>query len=339
MKHLVLISDAWEPQINGVVTTLMQTVRILESRNWKVTVIHSGMFKSVPMPGYPEISLTLNPWKLKSQLCELKPTHVHIAVEGPLGITARFLLKDWGWDYTSAYHTNFPEYIKSHYGISPKLVIPLVKWFHQYSSAILVPSEGTANKLRSWGLSKSLAWGRGFDSSLFFPKPKKNDKLTLLYVGRVSEEKNIEDFLKLQTPERRLVVVGDGPARVKLEKQFPLAEFVGFKRGAELASFYQGADVFVFPSRTDTLGVVMIEAMACGTPVAAYNVEGPIDVVKDGISGALDPNDLESCVVRAANLDRALVVADSRRFSWEASCDTFESQLVPAEQVDNKSSK
>lgn len=333
MKHLVLITDAWEPQINGVVTTLTQTVRILRTRGWEVTVVHPGLFRSIPMPGYPEISLTLNPWRLRSMLLSLRPTHIHVAVEGPLGIFSRFLLKQWDWKYTSAYHTNFAEYIALHYGISPRFVIPLITWFHKYSEAILVPSESTSAKLKSWGLLKSVEWSRGFDSSLFFPALRPNNKLTLLYVGRVSVEKNIEDFLKLQTPERRLIVVGDGPERSRLEKQFPLAEFVGFKRGSELAAYYQNADVFVFPSKTDTLGVVMIEAIACGTPVAAYRVGGPMDVVRDGISGFLDPIDLDSCVTRAALLDRTGVASDSRRFSWEESCDTFERRLVPIQSV------
>lgn len=328
MKHLALITDAWEPQINGVVTTLIQTVRMLRERGWEVTVIHPGLFKSRPMPGYPEISLTLNPWKLRSMLRELKPTHVHVAVEGPLGIVARYTLKSWGWRYTTAYHTNFPEYAQTHHGIPQSAVIPLVRWFHQYSSAVLTPSQSTADKLAGWRIPNPVVWGRGFDTSLFTPIQHKNDKLTLLYVGRVSAEKNIEDFLRLQKPDRRLIVVGDGPARAQLEQNYPEAEFVGFKKGAELAAFYQQADVFVFPSRSDTLGVVMIEAMACGTPVAAYRVEGPRDVVRPAVSGVLHSSDLEVCVTLAVGLDRVEVARDAQRFSWETSCDTFEGQLV-----------
>ncbi len=328
MKHLALITDAWRPQINGVVTTLVQTVDRLRSRGWQVTVIHPGMFKTVSAPGYSEIKLALNPWKLRSLLKELRPTHVHIAVEGPLGTVARILMKRWRWQYTTAYHTNFPEYLYTFYKVPTSITIPLVKWFHQYSSAILTPSVSTAGKLNRWGLTKTVVWGRGYDETIFYPDKRENEQLELLYVGRVSDEKNIGDFLRLQKPGRRLTVVGDGPARQRLEKEFPEAVFVGFKQGKELAAYYQQADVFVFPSRSDTLGVVMIEAIACGTPVAAYRVEGPIDVVRPGINGYLHATDLETCVQLASCIDRSVVALSAKKFSWETSCDTFESQLV-----------
>ncbi len=290
------------------------------------------MFKTTNLPKYKEIDVVLNPWKLRSLLKKLNPTHVHLSVEGPLGITARLLLSKWKWRYTTAYHTNFPEYIETHIGLSKRFIIPLVRWFHKNSSAVLTPSKSTSDKLNEWRIPNSIVWGRGFNKEIFHPstargfKPK-SDKKNLLYVGRVSDEKNIEEFLKLQTDHRRLVVVGDGPARQKLEKKYPLAEFVGFKQDAALARYYQEADVFVFPSKSDTLGVVMIESIACGTPVAAYNVEGPLDVVSPSINGYLSDN-LEEAVQNAITLDRNMVVWSSRKFTWESSADTFEQSLV-----------
>lgn len=331
MKHLALITDAWQPQINGVVTTLTHVVRLLEARGWKITVIHPGLFKQAPMPGYPEIKVALNPWKLRSMLRDIQPTHVHVAVEGSLGITARLLLKHWGWCYTSAYHTNFPEYLEQHLRIPTWLTIPLVRWFHRQSSAVLTPSQTTANKLGSWGIKRAAVWGRGFDREVFTPviRPSPTGDLKLLYVGRVSVEKNIEDFLKLQRPDWSLTVVGDGPARATLEKSYPETVFVGFKTGAELARFYQDADVFVFPSRSDTLGVVMIEAMACGTPVAAYRVEGPNDLVINGVNGLKHSDDLGIATYLASWVARETVAASAQKHTWEACADTFERCLVP----------
>jgi glycosyltransferase involved in cell wall biosynthesis len=330
MKHLLLVTDAWEPQINGVVTTLVETVDRLRARGWQVTVAHPGLFRHRPMPGYPQISLALNPWRLKQLVKEVNPTHVHLAVEGPLGITARYLLRGLGWRYTTAYHTNFPEYVEAHYGLPARWVVPFVRWFHRHSAAVLVPSNSTNAKLAGWGLMQAVTWGRGFRQDIFRPVDRgPSDRLRLLYVGRVSAEKNIEDFLRLQRPGWELTVVGDGPARADLEARYPEARFVGFKRGTELASFYQQADVFVFPSRSDTLGVVMIEAIACGTPVAAYQVEGPCDVVTSGLNGVLVSNRLERAVEKAACLSREQVAASAHRFSWDTSVDAFERALVP----------
>lgn len=330
MKHLLLVTDAWEPQVNGVVTTLVETVARLQQRGWMVTVVHPRLFTHRPMPGYPQIDVTLDPWRLCALVKSLNPTHAHLAVEGPLGLTARLLFRSWGWRYTTAYHTNFPEYVEAHYGLPAGIVVPLVRWFHRRSAAVLVPSASTRDKLHEWGLTSAAHWGRGFNQDIFHPAERQpSDKLRLLYVGRVSEEKNVEAFLRLHQPDRTLTVVGDGPSRARLEAAYPQVTFVGFKKGAHLASYYQQADVFVFPSRSDTLGVVMIEAIACGTPVAAYQVEGPRDVVTDGVNGSLHPTDLDEAVRLATSLNREQVVASAEAFSWETSVDTFEKALVP----------
>lgn len=332
MKHLAIVTDAWSPQVNGVVTTMKVMVEEAEARGWTVTVIHPGMFKTIPLPGYPEIKVVVNPWKLGSLLPETVNS-IHIVTEGPLGWAARILCAARNWEFTTGFHTNFPEYLKLSAKIPLWLTYPIFRWFHQRAKAVFVPSKSTQTKLLARGFRRLVIWSRGYRPDIFNPTRRRTDLLTpskinLVYVGRVSLEKNIEAFLALRrNPDYVLWVVGDGPDRARLEA-LGGATFVGFKHGVELAEYFASADVFVFPSKTDTLGIVSIEAMACGTPVAAFDVEGPRDVVQTGLGGWLS-NNLELAVKCALLLNnRELVLENARIHTWSVAADTFYNNLV-----------
>lgn len=332
MNHLCIVTDAWHPQVNGVVTTLDQMLLRGIKHGFRVTVIHPGMFKTVPAPSYPEIKLAWNLWTL-GDLMPDDVDSVHIATEGPLGIAARLLCTKRGWRYTTGYHTNFPEYLDQRTGIPAPLFYPLFRLLHKSSRAILTPSARTVDKLKFFmHLPQAMVWGRGFDENVFKPAvpphTRGGDGLALLYVGRVSIEKNLEALLTLSEDDTyHINIVGDGPDRERLEKKYPKVSFHGYKHGAELAEFYQAADVFVFPSKTDTFGIVMVEAMACGTPVAAYPVEGPTEAVLPGVGGVLNDN-LLVAIHEAAKLDRHRVPLNAGLHNWEHSASTFFEALV-----------
>jgi glycosyltransferase involved in cell wall biosynthesis len=256
---------------------------------------------------------------------------LHIVTEGPLGWTARIICSFKNWSFTSGFHTNFPEYIKLKFKIPTKFTYFIFRWFHKRSKAVMVPSKSTSDKLISKGFSNTVVWSRGYREDIFNVSRKRTDlldgKINLLYVGRVSSEKNIEAFLDLDLPDCKLWVVGDGPDRVRLQ-ELGKATFVGFKKGIELAEYFASADVFVFPSKTDTLGIVNIEAMACGTPVAAYNVEGPRDVVINGQGGCLSDN-LKEAVINAQSLiGSSSILENAKKNTWNRACDIFYSNLV-----------
>jgi glycosyltransferase involved in cell wall biosynthesis len=332
MKKLLLITDAWLPQTNGVVTTYKNVIHELESMGVQTEVIHPGLFRSVPCPGYREIPLALDTWKIGRMIDDSAADHIHVAVEGPLGLAARFFLKRKGLQYTTSFHTRFPEYIKARFPfVSLKLGYRFMRWFHRRSRRIMVTTPGMHEDLARYGFDRMTIWGRGVNTDLFKPADKTSSGMAnpkFLYVGRVAVEKNVEAFLELELPGEK-IVVGDGPSRAALEKQYPQVKFVGYKYGEELAAYYRAADVFVFPSRTDTFGLVMLEAMACGTPVAAFPVPGPIDVVSPWLTGILDHN-LQSAALRALKLDRA----ECRKFaldrSWRACAQTLLDNLTPA---------
>jgi glycosyltransferase involved in cell wall biosynthesis len=284
------------------------------------------------MPTYPEIPLALLPGReVSRRIAAFDPDAIHIATEGPLGSAARAHCVRHGLRFTTAYHTCFPEYVKPRFGVPLALTYAWLRRFHGRSSAILVATPAIRALLEERGFRNIVDWSRGVDTDLFHPaEPRFADlrRPVFLFVGRVAVEKNLPAFLSLDLPGTKLVV-GDGPDRRMLEKRFPDAVFVGAKHGMELASYFQRADVFVFPSRTDTFGLVLAEAMACGTPVAAYPVRGPIDVVKDPAAGVLD-NDLLAAAMKALTLDREKVAAYGRRYTWEYSTRQFVANLVPA---------
>jgi glycosyltransferase involved in cell wall biosynthesis len=330
--RILLVTDAWSPQINGVVVTLSNTVRWLERWGHEVRVLSPLGFRTFPMPTYPEIPLAILPAKgVAAQFESFVPDAVHIATEGPLGIAARAYCIKHHLSFTTAYHTCFPEYIKPRFGVPLGWTYAWLRRFHSRSSAVLVSTPAVRGMLEARGFPNIADWSRGVDTQLFRPaEPRAIDlrRPVFLYVGRVAVEKNLPGFLGLDLPGTK-VVVGDGPQRRELEKRFPDTMFIGAKVGAELVSWYQRADVFVFPSRTDTFGLVMAEAMACGTPVAAFPVRGPVDVIKDPAVGVLD-NDLGAAAMAALSLDREAVRRYAERFSWEVSTRQFIANLVPA---------
>lgn len=332
--RLLLISDAWQPQTNGVVTTLTYVVRNLEQMGIEVDVIDPSRFLTAPLPGYAEIRIALNPFSIGRMIDESRPDFVHVATEGPVGLAGRAALLNRLIPYTTSFHTKFPEYFNARTGFPIAWGYRIMQWFHRPALATLCTTERQRDELRRWGFDRLKVWGRGVDTELFNPGHRTAAERTaasslpptLLYVGRVAVEKNLEAFLELDVPGRK-VVVGDGPSRRALESRFPEAEFLGYRRGVELAECYANADVFVFPSRTDTFGLVMLEANACGTPVAAFPVTGPLDAVKDGYSGALDA-DLAQAVERALTLSRADCRAWAESQSWHSITRLFVRELI-----------
>jgi glycosyltransferase involved in cell wall biosynthesis len=330
---IAIVTDAWSPQVNGVVRTLTSVTDRLRALGHDVLVISPDQYASIPCPSYPEIRLALaTRHGVGTRLTDFAPDAVHIATEGPLGIAARRFCLNHGYPFTTAYHTQFPDYLARRTGLPASVFWPFIRWFHAPATAILVSTETVRAQLRAQGLHQLVHWGRGVDLACFTPSapvPALYADLPRpiqLYVGRVAVEKNIEAFLASEQPGSR-VVVGDGPAREALARAYPHAHFVGAQTGAALAGFYAGADVFVFPSRTDTFGLVMIEAMACGTPVAAYPVSGPLDVLASA-SGVMD-EDLTQAIAGALRLDRQTCARAGRSFTWEASTRQFLNALVP----------
>ncbi len=334
--RILLVTDAWAPQVNGVAVTLSNTVRWLERWGHQVNVVSPQGFRTIPMPTYPEIPLAIFPGaKVALRIREFSPDAIHIATEGPLGSAARSYCLKNGLNFTTAYHTCFPEYVKPRFGIPLGITYAWLRRFHGASSAILVSTAAIRQLLEGRGFRNISEWSRGVDPDIFMPGPERFVELprpVFLFVGRLAVEKNLPGFLGLDLPGTKLVV-GDGPARAALEQRYPDAVFVGAKRGAELASYYRKADVFVFPSRTDTFGLVLIEAMASGLPVAAFPVRGPIDVVKDPAAGVLD-EDLGAAALAALRLDREKVAKYAQQYSWEHCTRQFLSSLVPARSLE-----
>lgn len=330
---IAIVTDAWTPQVNGVVRTLCAVTGQLRALGHDVLVISPDQYASIPCPSYPEIRLALaTRHGVGARLDDFAPDAVHIATEGPLGIAARRFCLNHGYPFTTAYHTQFPDYLARRTGLPAAMFWPFIRWFHAPASAILVSTETVRRQLRGQGLTQVVHWGRGVDLACFTPAAPMpalyadRDGPIQLYVGRVAVEKNIEAFLSNGHPGSK-VVVGDGPAREALARAYPDAHFVGAQSGAALAGYYAGADVFVFPSRTDTFGLVMIEALASGTPVAAYPVSGPLDVLTPR-SGAMDEA-LDKAIAAALRLDRTDCIAAGRAFTWEASTRQFLGALVP----------
>ncbi len=336
--RVLLATDAWAPQVNGVVNTLRNTVTWLRRFGHEVEVVTSEGLRSVPLPSYPEIRLAVAPGRaVRDRIEAFRPDAIHISTEGPIGLAARRYCVARGLAFTTAYHTRFPEYVAARTHLPTSWLYPAVKWFHRPSSAIMVATPFLRLELERRGFGNLRDWSRGVDTELFRPVDDRSHEWrspVFLYVGRVAIEKNIEAFLSLDLPGTK-VVVGDGPAREGLMRRFPSAVFAGMKHGEELVSFYQRADVFVFPSRTDTFGLVMTEAMACGTPVAAYPVSGPIDVIDDPDAGVLD-DDLRAACLRALSLDRHRVRRVAMRYSWAECTRQFAANLVSVLGADSR---
>lgn len=341
MARILIATDAWHPQVSGVVRTLEITAKLLREWGHAVELIEPNAFPSVPVPFYPEIPLcVMRPGRVYERICRFKPEYVHISTEGPLGFWVRRFCRRMGWQFTTSYHTRFPEYLKRLAGVPEGITYKFLKWFHGPSSCMMVATPSLENELIARGFSAPIRrWSRGVDLSIFRPRPKSPDEYRpasaalsyprpiLLYVGRVSHEKGIDDFLKLKTTGTRLVV-GDGPARAALERKHPDAVFLGYRTGEPLGEVYSAADLFVFPSRTDTFGIVVIEALASGLPVAAYPVTGPMDIVTRAELGALDW-DLGAAVRRALDEGKPGKCAEEgSRYTWESCTEQFLENLV-----------
>ncbi|TAL44292.1 MAG: glycosyltransferase family 1 protein, partial [Salinibacterium sp.] len=331
--RILIVTDAWEPQVNGVVRTLKSTRRELERLGHEVEFLTPEGFRTLPCPTYPDIRLSLLPGRqVRRRIEEFAPQAIHIATEGPLGIAARAYALRHRLPYTTAYHTRFPEYVRARIGMPLAVTYRFLRWFHGPAQAVMVPTEVVRRDLLAYGFpaSKVVLWSRGVDLDIFKPGPAMPHDLTrpiFLCVGRVAVEKNIEAFLRLDLPGSKWVA-GDGPALAKLKANFPEVRFTGVLDQAELATLYNAADVFVFPSRTDTFGLVLLEALACGCPVAAYPITGPVDVIGDSPAGVLD-EDLLSAALRARTISRSVARKRAERFSWDASTRQFLSHLHP----------
>jgi glycosyltransferase involved in cell wall biosynthesis len=327
-----MVTDAWAPQTNGVVNTLRQTTECLKKLGHEILLVTPGLFRSVPCPTYPEIRLALFPYrKVSALISAFAPDAIHIATEGSLGFAARRYCQRHKLSFTTSYHTQFPQYLRSRYPIPISLSYRALRWFHGAATHCMVSTQTVREQLAGHGFDNLARWTRGVDTELF--KPGAKDFLDLprpiaTYVGRVAVEKNIDAFLRMPWSGTKLVV-GDGPELPRLKAQYPDAVYAGFRFGDDLARHLAASDVFVFPSRTDTFGLVNLEAMACGVPVAAYPVAGPIDVVEDGVTGALD-EDLASAALRALTLDPRNCRERALRSGWERCSREFESNLVPS---------
>ena len=331
LRHIAIVTDAWFPQMNGVVRTLSTTVELLRAQGYKVAVISPDGYPSLPCPTYPEIRLAVTwPGTIGRRLAKLAPDAIHIATEGPLGLAARKYCVRKSVPFTSAYHTQFPAYAARRTHLPEGTFWPFIRWFHRPASRIMVATESIRGELRGQGLNQLHHWSRGVDIDCFTPDaPPPPEYANLqgpiqLYVGRIAVEKNLEAFLDTRHPGTK-VLVGDGPALASLKARYPDAVFLGRRSGRELAGCYAGADVFVFPSKTDTFGLVMIEALACGTPVAAYPVAGPVDILTDDV-GAMSDN-LERAIAAAVFCKGADCARYGAHFSWEAATAQFVSGL------------
>jgi glycosyltransferase involved in cell wall biosynthesis len=330
--RILIATDAWAPQVNGVVRTIATLQGELVAMGHQVLVIGPDRFRTVRAPSEPGLRLAVLPGrKLAPMVDDFGPDAVHLATEGPLGVAMRRLCLRRGWPFTSCYATKFPEYLKARLAVPERATWAGLRWFHRASAGVMVATSSLYEEPVAKGFSNIKSWTRGVDLKLFRPIPDADLGLprpVFAYVGRVAVEKNIEAFLSLDLPGSK-AVVGDGPARAALEKRFPAARFFGAKFGEDLARAYAAADVMVFPSLTDTFGLVLLEAMACGTPVAAYPVTGPRDVVGHAPQAAALDSHLRAACLRALELSREAARAHAEMYSWRRCAEIFLGNLVP----------
>ena len=334
---ILFITDAWLPQVNGVVRTLQTTAKELERRGHEVFFIGPSDFHTVSLPTYKEIRVAVFPSrKLSRMIREIAPDAIHIPTEGPLGWAARNICLKKGYEFTTSYHTRFPEYIRERMPVPVDATYWVLKQFHRPSASVMVATPTIERELSARGFTNLRRWSRGVDTTHFRPRPECRDPQKpflegeapfLLYAGRVAVEKNIEAFLQADVKGTKYVV-GDGPMLEKLKKTYPEVHFTGAKHGEELAQYFAAADVFVFPSKTDTFGLVILEALASGVPVAAFPVPGPNDVIGNSGIGVLN-DDLSIAIEEALKIDREACRNYAMQFSWEASVNQFISSLHP----------
>lgn len=332
-KRILIVSDAWKPQVNGVVRTLEATVEALRARGHEVRLVTPDMFRSFPLPFYPEIRMAMFAGRRVRAIIEsFAPDAIHIATEGTLGHAARRYCVKHGVRFSTAFHTRYPDYVSARLPVPKSWVWGWLRWFHRPAVNVMAPTATMKRHLEAEGLTKVQVWSRGVDLSLFgaayatppaladLPRP------IWMNVGRLAVEKNLEAFLELDLPGTK-VIVGEGPQAAELKSRFPKAVYTGAKFGAELAAHYAAADVFVFPSRTDTFGLVILEALASGVPVAAFPVQGPLDVLGDAPAGVMD-EDLGAACRRAQAIPADIARAHAQKFTWEAAARQFLGHLA-----------
>ena len=330
---IVIVTDAWHDQVNGVVRTLDQTAHHLRLKGFDVTVIEPSMFRTFPCPTYKEIPLSWNIWRVGKMIERVDPKYIHISTEGPLGLAAKLWADRRHIPYTTGYHTRYPEYILNYFGFGLSVGYTAIKWFHKRSKSVMVNTSSMKELLQEHGLNNTSIWDRGVDTDLFRPDgevPLLYKTLTrpiLLNVGRVAVEKNLPAFYEMPFRGSK-VQVGGGPMLDIYKQQYPNVCFVGGpKSGEELASYYRGADLFIFPSKTDTYGLVMLESIASGVPVAGFPVDGPKDVIIDGLTGSLN-DDLAIAARSALRMRHNDLRGWAMTKSWMACTETFIASLV-----------
>lgn len=327
MKKILIITDNLPDQINGVVTTYKNLENLAFRDGYNFVYLNPGRFCHFSLPRYNEVKIAF-PWKIGEKIEEISPDYIHIATEGPLGVCSRQYLDKHGYRYNTAYHTKLPEGIRKLFGIPEAFTWPIVRWFHKHSGKVLTTTDSMVEELRNHGFDGNIiSWTRGVDRDIFYPDITRTDSRVLLCVSRVSKEKNLEAFFELDYPGYQKIMVGDGPMLETYKSQYSKVQFVGYKTGKELADYYRMAEVFVFPSKWETFGLVMIEAMACGVPVAAYSVQGPKDIVENGKTGYLS-GDLKYAISCCLNLDRKKVAERSEKWSWESAWIIFKENLI-----------
>lgn len=330
--RILIVTDAWLPQVNGVVRTLQYTAADLQTWGHQVEFLTPEGFRTMPMPTYPDIRLSLFPYrKVSRRIVEFNPDAIHIATEGPLGMAARRWCLNNGFPFTTAYHSRFPEYVQLRTGLPLSVSYAWLRRFHGAAEAVMVPTPVVRRDLEARGFNNVASWSHGVDLNTFHPEGRADALATeppvFLYVGRVAVEKNLAAFLALDLPGSKWVA-GVGPQRDQLARRFPGVNWLGVLNAQQLAEVYRSASVFVFPSKTDTFGLVMLEAMACGCPVAAYPVTGPLDVIGDSPAGVMH-EDLKTACLQALTIDRRLPRQHAEQFGWEHASRQFLSHLRP----------
>ena len=328
-KKILIITDNLPDQINGVVTTYKNIEACAILDGYTVDYINPSRFRYVDCPGYNEVKLTF-PWRMGEEIKKINPDYIHIATEGPLGLWARAYLAKHNIRHNTAYHTKFPEGLAKLFGIPESLTWRYVRWFHKHSGKVLTTTETMKRDLLAHKFDDNIvSWTRGVDREIFNPSYR-HDNINgkyLLCVSRVSKEKNLEEFFKLNYRGYYKVMVGDGPMLETYKKQYPDVIFTGFKTGKPLAQYYANAEVFVFPSKWETFGIVMIESMACGTPVAAFSCDGPKDVIEQGVTGFMNES-LSDAIDGCLQLNRNSIHKGSTKWSWDNAWQTFRDNLI-----------
>ena len=328
-KTILVVTDNVANQVNGVVTTFKNLEDQAGLVGDRIVYIDPGQFPHFDCPGYPEVKICW-PHGISKKIKAIQPDYIHIATEGPVGLFARWWCERNNIPYNTSYHTDFAKFLKKMYHVPELWTWWYMRWFHKNSHRVLVTTESIKQDLLTRGFRNLRVWTRGVDRTIFNSSYRGETvagRPVLLSVGRVSVEKGLDDFCQLDIPDATKIIVGDGPYRRELERRYPDIHFVGAKKGTQLARYYAQADVFVFPSRADTFGVVNIEALACGTPVAAYPVAGPKDIVEPGLTGFLN-NHLRSAVEQCLTLDRRAVEDASLQWTWAECWRIFEENLI-----------